>query len=133
MAEFYLEIQRVHVVAVLASGGLFLLRGLALFAGSQLAMSVPVRIVGYAIDTVFLTAALMLATIVRQYPFAHDWLTVKLLLLGVYIALGVAAFRKARSLSVRAGLWFGAIAVYAFIYSVARTHHPLGVFHQLVS
>ena len=51
-------------------------------------MAAPLRYLSYTIDTVLLTAALMLATILHQYPFVHAWLTVKVLLLVVYVVLG---------------------------------------------
>lgn len=127
MIEFYSEIRLVHIATVLASGGLFLLRGIALFAGRRrLAMAAPVRYLSYTIDTVLLSAALMLMTIIRQYPFVHGWLTVKVVLLVVYIALGWAAFHGHGRYAVRPGLWLAALAVFAFIYSVARAHHPAG-------
>lgn len=128
MIEFYPEIRLVHIVAVYASGGLFLLRGLALNAGATWSTAPPLRYLSYAIDTVLLTAALMLMTIVEQYPFVHGWLTVKVLLLVVYIALGVCAFRRARTQIRRMGFWLAALGVYAFMLSVAHAHHPLGLF-----
>lgn len=126
MIEFYPEIRLVHIAAVLASGGLFLVRGLLLFTGVGWALLMPLRYLSYVIDTVLLTAALMLMTIVQQYPFVHAWLTVKVLLLVVYIALGVLAFRKGPTRAVRLACWLMAMAVYAFIISVARAHDPLG-------
>lgn len=126
MIEFYPEIRLVHIAAVLSSGALFLVRGIALFSGAGWAMIMPLRYLSYTIDTVLLTAALMLMTIVRQYPFVHAWLTVKVLLLPIYIALGVLAFRKGRARRTRVACWLAALAVYGFIYSVARAHHPLG-------
>lgn len=135
MIEFYPEIRLVHIAAVVASGGLFLLRGLALFAGTDRtaswAMTAPLRYLSYTIDTVLLTAALMLMTIVQQYPFVHAWLTVKVVLLVVYIALGILAFRRGRRRTVRVGCFLAALAVYAFIISVARAHDPLGIFGGL--
>jgi uncharacterized membrane protein SirB2 len=128
VTEFYLEIRLVHILAALASGGLFLVRGLGLFAGAGWPKSVPIRFLAYSIDTVLLTAALMLMTIVQQYPLLHAWLTVKVLLLPVYIALGAVAFWKASARrAVRGGCWFAALLVYLFIISVARAHHPLGL------
>src|SRR5690606_8715563 len=103
MIEFYLEIRLVHIAAVLASGGLFLVRGLAAFAGAGWAMTAPLRYLSYTIDTVLLTAALMLMTIVQQYPFVHGWLTMKVSLLIVYVALGVVAFRLGPTRAVRIG------------------------------
>jgi uncharacterized membrane protein SirB2 len=86
------------------------------------------RYLSYAIDTVLLTAALMLMTIVQQYPFVHAWLTVKVLLVIVYIALGIFAFRKGRRSAVRMGCWIAALLLYAYIFSVARAHDALGLF-----
>ena len=132
MIEFYPELRLVHIAAVFASGGVFLIRGLALFSGAGWAMAAPVRYLSYTIDTVLLTAALMLMTVVQQYPFIHAWLTVKLLLLVVYIILGIVAFRTYHTRSVRLSCWMAALAVFAFIYSVARAHHPLGFLTGLI-
>jgi len=131
MIEFYPEIRLAHIAAVLASGGIFLLRGLAIFAGARWPLSMPVRLLSYTVDTVLLTAALMLMTLIEQYPFVHAWLTVKVLLLVVYIALGIIAFRKLGPPALRVGCWVAALAVYGFIISVARTHDPLGFLGSL--
>jgi uncharacterized membrane protein SirB2 len=126
MIEYYPEIRLVHIIVVLASGGLFLMRGLALFVGAGWATAAPLRYLGYTIDTVLLTAAMMLMTIVQQYPFVHTWLTVKVLLVVAYIILGVLAFWKGPTRAVRLGCWLAGLAVYAYIFSVARAHNPLG-------
>lgn len=126
MFEYYVEIRLVHISAALASGGLFLLRGLALYSGFSWARTAPLRYLSYTIDTVLLTAALMLMTIVGQYPFADAWLTVKVLAVVVYIALGIVAFRTGRSRPLGWVAWIAALAVFGFIYTVARAHHPLG-------
>jgi uncharacterized membrane protein SirB2 len=128
MIEYYPQIKLVHVFAVLASGALFLLRGLAINLGGQWAMAAPLRYLSYTIDTVLLTAALMLATLLQQFPFVHGWLTVKVLLLVVYIALGTVALKRGRSPHARWTCWIAALVVYAFIISVARVHHPAGWF-----
>jgi uncharacterized membrane protein SirB2 len=128
MIEFYPQIRLIHIVAVLASGGLFLIRGVAANLGARWAMAAPLRYLSYTIDTVLLTAALMLATILHMYPFVHGWLTVKVVLLVVYIVLGSLALKRAKTPAMRWGSYIAALLVYAFIISVARAHHPLGVF-----
>lgn len=129
MIEFYPQIRLVHVVAVMASGALFAIRGLGLLAGGRWPMHAAIRYTSYTIDTVLLTAALMLMTIVRQYPLAHGWLTTKVALLVVYVVLGILAFREGQPGRRRLTLWISALLVYAFIISVARAHHPLGIFY----
>src|SRR5512138_289254 len=119
MIEFYPQIKLVHIVAVLASGGLFFLRGLALHLGGTWAMAAPLRYLSYTVDTVLLTAALMLATILHQYPFVHGWLTTKVLLLVVYIVLGSYALRRGETRTVRARAYVAALLVYGFIISIA--------------
>ena len=130
MEAFYLEIRAVHIGTVILSGLLMLLRALAYNGlGASWAMAWPVRYLSYAIDTILLTAALMLTTIIQQYPFVDGWLTIKVLLLVVYIMLGYNALRGATS-RVRWASLAGAALVYAFIISIARAHVPLGIFES---
>lgn len=131
MIEFYPELRLVHIVAVIASGSLFFVRGLASALGAQWVHAAPLRWLSYAIDTVLLTAALMLVTVLHQYPFVQAWLTVKVLLLIVYIVLGYWSFWKARTRAERLIFWVAALAVYLYIVSVALAHHPLGVVRLL--
>jgi uncharacterized membrane protein SirB2 len=126
MEEFYLEIRAVHIGSVIASGLIFLMRATArnLFDASW-PMALPLRILVYTVDTILLTAALMLMTIVRQYPFVDAWLTTKVVLLVAYIVVGWWAFRAERK-PVRIACSVAALAIFAFIFTVARAHNPLG-------
>ena len=128
MIEFYPQTKLVHVAAVIASGALFFLRGSAQLLGARWAMAAPLRYLSYFIDTTLLTAALMLSTMLHQYPFVHGWLTVKVCLLVMYIVLGSFALKRGRTAAVRLGCFIAAVAVYLFIASVARAHNPLGIF-----
>ena len=127
MNEFYPQIRVVHIAAVMASGLLFLLRGAAVQLGASWAMAAPLRYLSYTIDTVLLTAALMLATIIQQCPFVQGWLTAKVLLLVVYVVLGSFALKRGRTRAIRTSCWIAALLVYLFIVSIARTHNPLGI------
>lgn len=128
MDPFYLELRAVHIGAVIASGLLLLVRALSRnLLGALWVLSWPVRLLSWTIDMVLLTAAMMLTTIVHQYPFVDNWLTIKLLLLIVYIMLGFWALRSS-SAPARWASFAGAAVVFAFIISVARSHNPLGVF-----
>ena len=128
MIEFYAEIKWVHVAAVICSGLLFALRGVAQLAGARWTMAAPLRYLSYSIDTALLSAALLLAIVLGQYPFVHAWLTVKVLLLVVYIALGTFALKRGRTHVIRLFCFIAALIVYLFIASVARAHDPWGVF-----
>jgi len=133
MIEFYPEIKLVHVGAVMASGALFTTRGALMLARSPLASHAALRYLSYAIDSTLLTAALMLVTLLHQYPFVDGWLTAKVLLLVVYIVLGSLALKRGRTRSMRAGCYFAALCVYLYIVSIARAHDPRGVFAMLSS
>ena len=101
MIEFYPQIKLVHVTAIICSGLLFALRGTAQLMGARWAMAAPLRFLSYFIDTTLLTAALMLVTLLHQYPFVHAWLTVKVLLLVVYVVLGSFALTRGQTRTVR--------------------------------
>lgn len=127
LMAFYPQIKWVHVAAVGTSGTLFLLRGLLVHAGRQgPAMAAPVRYLSYAIDTILLTAALMLLTILPHAVFANGWLTVKLALVVVYIVLGAIALKRGRTPRMRLACYLAALLVFATIIGVAMAHHPLG-------
>ncbi len=127
MIEFYSGIKFVHVMAVLLSGALFLTRWLLVQGGqTRLALAAPVRYLSYSIDTVLLTAALMLLTILPGAVFANGWLTLKLVLLVFYIVLGVYALRRATAPRRRTLVGLAAVAVFLVMIGIARAHHPLG-------
>ncbi len=126
MIEFYPYIKLLHVGAVIASGSLFLLRGLAVQSGMTWAMAAPVRYLSYSIDIVLLTAALMLLAVLPAAVFANGWLWLKLTLLVVYVGLGTFALKRGRTPAIRLVCFLGALAVFACMYMIARTHDPLG-------
>lgn len=129
MFEYYLEIRMVHITSIILSGSLYFLRGLAMqLFESPLGMAASVRYLSYTIDTVLLTSALMLMVTIGQYPFVDSWLTVKVLLVIAYIVLGAYGLKYGRTERVRVLCWAGALAVFGFIVTVARAHHPLGIF-----
>jgi len=131
MLYYYADIKWIHVAAVIATGLLFLARGAGMWIGSPIGMSAPVRYLSYTIDTVLLTAALMLAVATRQFPFEQPWLTVKVILVFVYIALGSMALKRGRTPSTRQIYFMAAIATYVLIVSVALTREPLGILAPL--
>ena len=128
MIEFYVQIKWVHVLAVISSGSLFLLRGLLVQVDKPaIAMSAPLRLLSYSVDVVLLTAALMLLTILPGAVFANGWLAVKLLLLPVYVALGSFALKRGRSPGQRRACYLLALLVFGFMASIARSHQPWGI------
>jgi uncharacterized membrane protein SirB2 len=128
MSEFYSQIKLLHIACVACSGVLFTTRGVFMWAESPSANALTLRRLSYAIDTLLLGSAISLAGILHQFPFVSSWLTVKLLLLVVYILLGIFALRRGRTRLTRQVCFVAALSVYAFIISIAMTHDPRGLF-----
>lgn len=126
MMTFYPEIKWVHIAAVSSSGALFALRALALMAGMRWPRFAAIRYLSYSIDTILLTAAMMLLTLLPSGLYANGWLLMKLTLVLTYIALGIAAFKVERRTGLRALLIVAAMICFLQAYGIARAHHPLG-------
>lgn len=129
--DFYPIVKPLHVGFVLASGGLFAVRGSAVLMKAQWPMAKPVRLASYAIDTGLLAAGVALAVMLRLDPLAVPWFGVKLALLAVYIVLGSLALKRARS--ARALWLLAALFCYALMFSIARSHDPLGALRGVLT
>lgn len=132
MIEFYPQIRHVHIASAIASGTLFAIRGAMALLGARWPLSLPVRWLSYAIDTTLLTAALMLLTILPWAMFGNGWLTTKIALIVAYVVLATFALRRARTRKSRAGFYAAALLTFAFVVTIARAHHPLGILHALL-
>jgi uncharacterized membrane protein SirB2 len=124
--EYYLEARWVHISAVLASGLLFAVRGLAVLLQAGWPMAPLLRYLSYAIDTLLLAAGIFLVSMLPAAVFGNGWLYLKLALLVVYIVLGSLALKRGRTPNTRLISYVFALLVFMWMYFVARTHHPLG-------
>ncbi len=126
LTAHFLAIRQVHITCVLLSGALFCVRGGLHIADLAAANHRVLRIASYLIDTTLLAAAILLMIILRQFPFINAWLTTKVLLLLLYIALGSLALKRARTRRLRVLAFASALLTYAWIMGVAVTHEPAG-------
>jgi uncharacterized membrane protein SirB2 len=127
MAEYYLALRAAHIGLALLSVTIFILRGGLMLADSPARHSPWLRYPSMLVDTLLLTAALMLTTIIHQYPFTTGWLTTKVVLLVVYIVLGSIALKRGKTRGVRIIAFVAALLAVGFLFTVARAHHPLGL------
>lgn len=127
LTEFYPLIKTAHIALVLASGTLFAIRGAAVLAGRAWPMTTPPRVASVAIDTLLLAAGIVLWWMLSLQPLRETWLGAKLLLLVAYVALGTLALKCRRGWAYAA-----AIACFVWMVTIARTHHPLGLFRTLL-
>jgi len=128
MTEYYLLLRHAHIGCAILTIALFVLRGGLMLAESPWQRNVVLRYLPHVVDTVLLTSALMLTTVIHQYPFSTGWVTMKVVLLVVYIVLGSIALKRGRTKSIRVAALVASLATIGFLVTVARTHHPLGVF-----
>ena len=126
LAHHYSIIVRLHVGCVIASGSLFTARGTMRLLSLPQANHAALRIVSYGIDSELLGAAVLLMLILHQYPIANNWLTVKFLLVFVYIGLGVIVLRQAQTEWGRRVAFAAALLTFGFIVGIALTRQPAG-------
>lgn len=122
----YFAIKHLHVTCVALSILGFLLRGYWMISGSPLLKSLPARVLPHVVDSVLLITAIVLAVMIQQYPFQADWVTAKVIGLIAYILLGTIALKRGRTRSQRVFAFAAAVAVYAWIVSVALTKNAAG-------
>ncbi len=128
LADHYVEIRLLHVCCVASSGTLFAARGILHLGNVRFANHRALRLLSYVIDSLLLAAAIALMLILHQYPFLNGWLTTKLLLLVLYVALGTIALKRARTTGSRGVALLAALATFAYIIGVALAHDPAGWF-----
>lgn len=127
LPELYPFVRWAHIGLVLTSGSLFAARGLGVLRGAQWAMTPGMRRLSYSLDTALLAAALLLLYILDLNPFAVAWLGTKIALLLLYIVLGTFALKRARTPRMRLIFYIASLLCFAFMLTVARAHHPLGL------
>jgi uncharacterized membrane protein SirB2 len=114
-----------HVACAVLSISGFLLRGYWMLVDSPWLRHRLTRVLPHINDTLLLTAAIVLAVQIHQYPLVNAWLTAKLIALVVYVVLGTIALKRGRSREVRVAAFIAAVAVFAYIVAVALAHNPL--------
>jgi uncharacterized membrane protein SirB2 len=125
MGDYFLPLRAIHMTCAGLSIAGFVLRWIWMLTGSRLLDARPVKILPHIIDTLLLASALALVAIIG-FSANAAWLGAKIAGLVVYIVFGTLALKRARTKTARVICGVVAIAVFAFIASVARTHDPLG-------
>ena len=130
--SIYLAFKYLHIACVVLSVGGFFIRGLLLLADSSLLQRRWLKVAPHVNDTVLLAAALVLMAMIGQYPFVDAWVTAKVFGLIGYIILGSLALKPGRGKGVRLACWLAALAVFAYIASVAMSKDAWGFVGLLV-
>jgi len=123
MAYFAL-IKHLHLVTIVVTLALFLLRGAWMMMDSPRLQARWARIVPHINDTLLLASGIALAVLMQQYPLVHGWLTAKLFALIAYIVLGTLALKRGKTKAQRVTAWIAALLVFGYMLAVARAHDP---------
>ena len=117
----YAALLALHRLTVVISLALFLLRGFWRMQDSPMNARKWVRIVPHANDALLLLAAISLLVTAGLSPLDHGWLLAKITGLLLYIVLGTIALKHGKTATQRKLAFIGALAVFAYIASVAIT------------
>lgn len=124
----YFAVKNLHILTVVISVSLFILRYWWQYRNSAMSHKRWVRIVPHVNDTILLVCGIILVMMTHFYPFTPQgtWLTEKLFGVIIYIVLGfIVLGRRPRSQQVR---WFAfllALVVLYIIIKLATTKIPL--------
>lgn len=133
MFEFYPQIKHAHILLALSSGALFTARGAAALTQARWQAHPKIKLFTYIIEIALLTAAFVLLALLPWATFENGWLLVKVTLIVAYVLLGIGTLRLAKTRLSRALCYVVALLVFGAIYSIARAHHPLGLFSGLIA
>ena len=123
----YDALKTIHVVTVYITFGLFLLR----YAGAiaEIAVITQARVLKFLPhinDSILLISAIWLAIKLGVSPGENSWLLAKIIALIAYIVAGSFAIKRGKTKSVKLISGIIALALIAYIISVAVTKNPLG-------
>lgn len=120
----YLVLKHTHMTFAAISILLFTVRGFWMLTDSPRLQQRWLRITPHIIDTLLLCSAIALTIILSQYPFAHSWLTAKVLALIAYILFGAIALKRGKTKTIRVTALVLAWVSVAYIVWVALSHYP---------
>lgn len=120
----YTALKHMHVMFVVLSVSLFVLRFFWVSCGSAIASKKWVKIVPHIIDTFLLLTIIGLLLQLGQWPWDTAWLANKLLGLLGYIAFGLMAM-KAPSFRLRMVGFIIALGWIGFLFHVAFSKQAL--------
>ena len=127
----FLVLKYLHIVAIAASFALFFVRGMWVLRSYPESQETWVRVLPHIVDAVLVLSAGALLATGPGKGWPGDWLTVKLVLIAVYVMLSLFLFNGARTLVIKILVWSLALLVFLLVTTIAVLHDPLGIFSVL--
>ncbi len=119
--SWYLILKHAHVTFAVISLLGFSLRGYWMVKESALLQTKAVKILPHINDTLLLSSAIALVVMTRQYPIVVGWVSLKILLLILYIVFGTFALKRGRTKAQRMKFLIASVVVVLGIFVVAVT------------
>ncbi len=119
--SWYLILKHAHITFAVISFLGFSLRGYWMVMESALLQTKAAKILPHLNDTLLLGTAIALVVMTRQYPLVVGWVTLKILMLILYIVFGTFALKRGRNKALRIKLLMASVVVVPGIFLVAMT------------
>ncbi|HAO87659.1 MAG TPA: hypothetical protein DCR45_10850 [Gammaproteobacteria bacterium] len=119
--SWYLILKHAHITFAVISFLGFSLRGYWMVMESALLQTKAAKILPHLNDTLLLGTAIALVVMTRQYPIVVGWVTLKILMLILYIVFGTFALKRGRNKALRIKLLMASVVVVPGIFLVAMT------------
>ena len=119
--SWYLILKHAHITFAVISFLGFSLRGYWMVMESALLQTKAAKILPHLNDTLLLGTAIALVVMPRQYPIVVGWVTLKILMLILYIVFGTFALKRGRNKALRIKLLMASVVVVPGIFLVAMT------------
>ncbi len=110
-----------HVGCAVISVSLFTWRGIMMWIGQPLKSRFLRRTLPDSVDTLFLSAGIIMVAILEVSPLDSHWLLAKIAGLLAYIVLGAVALTYGRGKLLKRSCFILALSVFAYVVAVART------------
>jgi len=117
----YTALKHLHMLTVVITLTLFLLRGFWMLADSPRLQARWLRIVPHTNDALLLFAAIAMLVVGGLNPLQHPWIMTKIVGLLAYIGLGTLALKHGKTKATRVKALIAALGVFAWIVAVAVT------------
>jgi len=117
----YMIVKHSHLTLMLLSVSFLIIRVLASTQNAQWLQQKWAKIAPHIIDTLLLISAVILMTLISQYPIADNWISAKVVALIAYIGLGTMAFKGNKSALTKIFFLLLALTVIGYMIAVAVT------------
>ena len=119
--SWHLILKHAHITFAVISFIGFSLRGYWMVMESALLQTKAAKILPHLNDTLLLGTAIALVVMTRQYPIVVGWVTLKILMLILYIVFGTFALKRGRNKALRIKFLMASVVVVPGIFLVAMT------------